>query len=231
MIGKRRCGRGRDHGLLPHLRRETRPVLAVGAVTSERRGGAEPPIPLQPVPQVGQVSTYVYTELTSDADAESFSIRFISPLTLRPIPSSHLPTPLSKSSAAGSDQAPEGTVKSVLPCTPLAIVKVLEQIGVYNKMLEYGDRARGKVITVINRLVVIYYPSSTQVMWLIYPPHLQLLYTTAFLLCTRSPARSPRRSEVVGRPLAALLANDGARVLSVDIDCECHIPRVCISRS
>lgn len=28
------------------------------------------------------------------------------------------------------------------------------------------------------------------------------------------------RSEVVGRPLAALLANDGARVLSVDIDCE-----------
>jgi len=28
-----------------------------------------------------------------------------------------------------------------------------------------------------------------------------------------------RRSEVVGRPLAALLANDGARVLSVDIDC------------
>ena len=27
------------------------------------------------------------------------------------------------------------------------------------------------------------------------------------------------RSEVVGRPLGALLANDGARVLSVDIDC------------
>lgn len=27
-----------------------------------------------------------------------------------------------------------------------------------------------------------------------------------------------RRSEVVGRPLAALLANDGARVFSVDID-------------
>lgn len=26
-------------------------------------------------------------------------------------------------------------------------------------------------------------------------------------------------SEVVGRPLAALLANDGARVLSVDVDC------------
>lgn len=53
---------------------------------------------------------------------------------------------------------------------------MLEFVGVYNKLLEWGDRARGKVITVINR------------------------------------------SEVVGRPLAALLANDGARVLSVDIN-------------
>lgn len=35
------------------------------------------------------------------------------------------------------------------------------------------------------------------------------------MLCVSSP-----RSEVVGRPLGALLANDGARVLSVDIDCE-----------
>jgi methylenetetrahydrofolate dehydrogenase (NAD+) len=31
------------------------------------------------------------------------------------------------------------------------------------------------------------------------------------------------RSEVVGRPLAALLANDGARVFSVDIDCESEL--------
>ncbi|KAI9636671.1 methylenetetrahydrofolate dehydrogenase [Dioszegia hungarica] len=103
------------------------------------------------------------------------NVRFINPLTLRPIPASHLPQPL-KPSPSDGDSAPSGTVKSILPCTPLAIVKVLEHIGVYNKMLEYGDRARGKVITVINR------------------------------------------SEVVGRPLAALLANDGARVLSVDID-------------
>jgi methylenetetrahydrofolate dehydrogenase (NAD+) len=67
-------------------------------------------------------------------------------------------------------------VKSIIPCTPLAIVKCLEYVGVYNKLLPYGDRAYGKTITVINR------------------------------------------SEVVGRPLAALLANDGARVLSADID-------------
>ncbi|KAL9713088.1 Methylenetetrahydrofolate dehydrogenase [NAD(+)] [Leucoagaricus gongylophorus] len=74
------------------------------------------------------------------------------------------------------DQPPPGMVKSILPCTPLAIVKCLEYVGVYNKLLPYGDRAYGRTITVINR------------------------------------------SEVVGRPLAALLANDGARVLSVDID-------------
>jgi len=67
-------------------------------------------------------------------------------------------------------------VKSILPCTPLGVVKCLEHIGVYNKILAYGDRAYGKTVTVINR------------------------------------------SEVVGRPLAALLANDGARVFSVDID-------------
>ncbi|EJD01549.1 NAD-binding protein [Fomitiporia mediterranea MF3/22] len=77
---------------------------------------------------------------------------------------------------AVSDDPPPGTVKSILPCTPLAIVKCLENIGVYNTILKYGDRAYGKIITVVNR------------------------------------------SEVVGRPLAALLANDGARVFSVDID-------------
>ncbi|TCD70010.1 hypothetical protein EIP91_005260 [Steccherinum ochraceum] len=60
------------------------------------------------------------------------------------------------------DQPPTGFVKSILPCTPLAIVKCLEHTGVYNTILPYGD--------------------------------------------------------LVGRPLAALLANDGARVFSVDID-------------
>ena len=64
--------------------------------------------------------------------------------------------------------------KCIIPCTPLAVVKILEHIGVYNKILPYGDRLHGKIITVINR------------------------------------------SEVVGRPLAALLANDGAQVYSVD---------------
>jgi methylenetetrahydrofolate dehydrogenase (NAD+) len=66
--------------------------------------------------------------------------------------------------------------KSILPCTPLACVKVLEYLQVYNLILPYGNRLHGKTITVINR------------------------------------------SEVVGRPLAALLANDGAKVFSVDID-------------
>lgn len=66
--------------------------------------------------------------------------------------------------------------KSILPCTPLACVKVLEHLQVYNPILTIGNRLHGKTITVINR------------------------------------------SEVVGRPLAALLANDGARVFSIDID-------------
>lgn len=66
--------------------------------------------------------------------------------------------------------------KSILPCTPLACVKVLEHLQVYNAILPYGNRLHGKTITVINR------------------------------------------SEVVGRPLAALLANDGAKVYSVDLD-------------
>ncbi|KAH0545059.1 NAD-dependent 5,10-methylenetetrahydrafolate dehydrogenase [Glutinoglossum americanum] len=66
--------------------------------------------------------------------------------------------------------------KSILPCTPLAIIKILENLHIYNPILPYGNRLFGRTLTVINR------------------------------------------SEVVGRPLAALLANDGACVYSVDID-------------
>lgn len=82
------------------------------------------------------------------------------------------PTP----SALPDQQTPEGLVKAILPCTPLAIVKTLEHCQVYNPLRPYGSRAFGRTITVVNR------------------------------------------SEVVGRPLAALLANDGARVFSVDLD-------------
>ena len=49
------------------------------------------------------------------------------------------------------EEPPAGTVKSIIPCTPLAIVKCLEFIGIYNKILPYGDRAYGKTVTVINR--------------------------------------------------------------------------------
>ncbi|CAA7258556.1 unnamed protein product [Cyclocybe aegerita] len=99
------------------------------------------------------------------------NIRFIEPKSL--LAAGMSPTAPTETA---SEEPPPGTVKSIIPCTPLAIVKCLEYIGVYNKILPYGDRAYGKTVTVINR------------------------------------------SEVVGRPLAALLANDGARVLSVDID-------------
>ncbi|KAJ1981591.1 Methylenetetrahydrofolate dehydrogenase [NAD(+)] [Dimargaris verticillata] len=70
----------------------------------------------------------------------------------------------------------EQSRKCIIPCTPLAIVKILEHIEVYNKIITYGNRLHGRTITIINR------------------------------------------SEVVGRPLAALLANDGAKVYSVDIN-------------
>lgn len=70
---------------------------------------------------------------------------------------------------------PTNLKKSILPCTPLAVVKILEYLHIYNSILPYGNRLFGRTITVINR------------------------------------------SEVNGRPLAALLANDGATVYSVDI--------------
>ncbi|KAG6813041.1 hypothetical protein H0H92_014576 [Tricholoma furcatifolium] len=100
------------------------------------------------------------------------NIRFIKPESLL----SSVPPSPPTITALESDQPPAGTVKSIIPCTPLAIVKCLEYVRVYNTILPFGDRAYGKIITVINR------------------------------------------SEVVGRPLAALLSNDGARVFSVDID-------------
>lgn len=68
------------------------------------------------------------------------------------------------------------TQKCVLPCTPLAIVKILEYLSVYDKANPEGDHLNGKNITVINR------------------------------------------SDIVGRPLAAMLANDGADVYSIDVD-------------
>jgi len=69
-----------------------------------------------------------------------------------------------------------GTKKSLLPCTPLAIIKLMEYLKVYDEQLPIGDRMKGKSVVVINR------------------------------------------SEIVGRPLAAMLANDGADVYSVDLN-------------
>ncbi|KAI5955044.1 MTD1 [Candida jiufengensis] len=71
---------------------------------------------------------------------------------------------------------PQNQQKSIIPCTALAMVKILEYLGVYNNILHYGNRLYGKKILIVNR------------------------------------------SEIVGRPLAALLANDGATVYSVDIN-------------
>lgn len=68
----------------------------------------------------------------------------------------------------------DGSKKCVLPCTPLACVKVLEALGAYDAAQPVGKQLTGRTAVVYNR------------------------------------------SEVVGRPLAAMLANDGASVYSVD---------------
>jgi 5,10-methylene-tetrahydrofolate dehydrogenase/methenyl tetrahydrofolate cyclohydrolase len=66
------------------------------------------------------------------------------------------------------------TKKALLPCTPLAILKLLEAAGVFDP---------GAARPLEGRRVCIF-----------------------------------NRSEVVGRPLASMLANDGAEVVSFDID-------------
>ncbi len=63
--------------------------------------------------------------------------------------------------------------KAILPCTPLAITKLLQETEAY---MPYGLPFKGQTITIFNR------------------------------------------SEVVGRPLAYMLSNDGARVFSFDVN-------------
>jgi len=66
--------------------------------------------------------------------------------------------------------------KCVLPCTPLAVIKTLQHLGVYASGKPTCEGLNGKTVVVVNR------------------------------------------SDVVGRPLAAMMANDGATVWSMDID-------------
>ena len=65
------------------------------------------------------------------------------------------------------------TKKAILPCTPLAILKLVEAAGFFR---EPGRPLEGRTVTIFNR------------------------------------------SEVVGRPLASMMAHDGAHVLSFDVD-------------
>ena len=65
------------------------------------------------------------------------------------------------------------TQKAILPCTPLAIMKLVQASGFFR---ENARPLEGRTATIFNR------------------------------------------SEVVGRPLAAMMANDGARVISFDVD-------------
>ena len=64
--------------------------------------------------------------------------------------------------------------KALLPCTPLAIVKMLTEIGIYQT--ESDKPIDNKVVTIFNR------------------------------------------SEVIGRPLAVMMSNDGALIHSFDLN-------------
>ncbi len=66
------------------------------------------------------------------------------------------------------------TKKALLPCTPLAIVKMLTEIGIYD--VNRAKPIEGKIVTIFNR------------------------------------------SEVIGRPLAVMMSNDGALVHSFDLN-------------
>jgi 5,10-methylene-tetrahydrofolate dehydrogenase/methenyl tetrahydrofolate cyclohydrolase len=72
------------------------------------------------------------------------------------------------------DDDDDQTRKALLPCTPLAIIKMLTEAQVY--LADVDLPMSDKTVTIFNR------------------------------------------SEVVGRPLAAMLSNDGARVYSFDIN-------------
>ena len=65
------------------------------------------------------------------------------------------------------------TKKALLPCTPLAIIKMLSAEGIYGDPA-LGKPVEGKIVTIFNR------------------------------------------SEVIGRPLAVMMSNDGAKVYSFD---------------
>lgn len=70
--------------------------------------------------------------------------------------------------------AGDPTKKALLPCTPLAIVKILTELGLYGDGEERP--LSGKTVSIFNR------------------------------------------SEVIGRPLAVMMSNDGARLYSFDIN-------------
>ena len=57
--------------------------------------------------------------------------------------------------APGKKAVEEIPKKCVLPCTPLAIVKILEYLKLYDESLPVGDRMAGKNVTVINRSEIV----------------------------------------------------------------------------
>jgi methylenetetrahydrofolate dehydrogenase (NAD+) len=67
--------------------------------------------------------------------------------------------------------ATANTKKCLLPCTPLAIIKILEFLQAYDQNLPVGERLRGKTISVINRSEIVGRPLAAM---MVPPPPLVL---------------------------------------------------------
>jgi len=110
----------------------------------------------------GQIDEYLRDVISIEKDVEGLNHRYRYALY------HNIRTP-------GEVDGRYGGKKCVLPCTPLACLKILEATGAYDKTKPVRNQLVGRTAMVYNR------------------------------------------SEVVGRPLAAMLANDGATVYSVDV--------------
>ena len=121
----------------------------------------------------GAIDDYIRDVISASKDVEGLNHRYRYALyhNIRYLDDGGLPDYLDERAAGAAPRRK----KCIVPCTPLACIKILEHLGAYDESHPVGERLIGKTALVYNR------------------------------------------SEVVGRPLAAMLANDGALVYSVDI--------------
>jgi methylenetetrahydrofolate dehydrogenase (NAD+) len=156
---KRACEK---NGIAFELRRLDRVVLEAGVIEANEDANVHGIIIYYPV-FGGQIDEYLRDVVSIEKDVEGLNHRYRYALyhNIRTL-----------GGVAG--RAVTAGKKCIAPCTPLAVIKILESLDAYDRSKPVGRQLTGQTAVVFNR------------------------------------------SEVVGRPLAAMLANDGARVFSVD---------------